>query len=272
MFIHAVMKKKEYSLDNPHRVGSRFSYAWEMLPNRIERLIDYGCFDGKFLSSLKHKVNACYGVDRNAEQIRLAKQNSEVSFEVITDVSTKFQNSYFEAATCLEVMEHVPSEKELICELARIIKPNGILVLSTPHRGTLTILDTGNFKFRFPFLVKFYYYFILRDRKLYQRRFIDAQNGMIGDVSVSNRMEHKHYSLDQISEIVYPYFRVKKVITYGFFTPVIDIFKGIFCLLFRLKSLRPFFEYIDDFDKRFSYKSASYNIIISCIRVPNAQD
>lgn len=273
MLIHVAMKKKEYSLDNPHRIGSRFAYAWEMLPNGIERLIDYGCFDGNLLSSLKKKIHACYGVDRNVEQIELAKQNiSEVSFEVITDVSTSFQDSYFDAATCLEVMEHVPSEKELVRELARIVKPNGILVLSAPHYGALTILDTGNFKFKFPFLVKFYYYFILRDKELYRRRFIDAQNGMIGDISVSNRMEHKHYSLDQIVEMLYPYFRVEKVIMYGFFTPVIDIFKGIFCLLFRLESLRQFFEYIDDFDKRFSYKSASYNIIISCVRVPNVQD
>ena len=79
-------------------------------------------------------------------------------------------------------MEHVPSDKELIRELARLIKPHGVLILSTPHRCALTILDTGNFKFRFPFLIKFYYYFILRDKKMYQRRFIDAQNGMIGDV------------------------------------------------------------------------------------------
>jgi SAM-dependent methyltransferase len=268
MCIHIIKKKQDYSPNNPHRIGSRFAYAWEMLPNQIERLIDYGCFDGTFLSSLKIKSQALYGVDRNVEQIELSRLKiSGVSFESIIDASTKYPNSYFDAATCLEVMEHVPSEQELIRELARIIKQNGVLVLSIPHRGTLTMLDPGNFKFRFPFLVKFYYYFILHDKEMYQRRFVNAQNGMIGDVSLSNMMEHKHYTLAQITKILHPYFRVEQVITYGFFTPVIDIFKGIICLLFRLEFLRSSFEYFDDLDKRFSYGNASYNIILQCIKI-----
>ena len=260
-------KMKNPSVKNPHRIGSRFAYTWEMLPSEVGSLIDYGCFNGELLSSLKGVVKSLTGVDRNVEQIESAKQKIKgVYFSVVTDVRTNFQNSEFDAATCLEVMEHVPSEKNLIQELARILKPNGVLVLSVPHRGSLTFLDTGNFKFKFPSLVKYYYYFIKRDRSAYRQRFVEARNGMIGDVSISDNMEHKHYIFDEIEKILYPYFRIEKAVTYGFFTPIIDISKGIFCLIFGLKFLRPFFEYLDDFDKRFSYGNASYNIIVKCVR------
>ena len=256
------------TFENPFPRGSRFAYAWDLLPNRVQSLLDYGCSEGCFLAALEGRVRVRYGVDRNAERIKRARRAVPSGlFEAIEDLKTTCEGGSFDAVTCLEVMEHVGCEKALVRELARVLKPNGVLILSTPHLGTLTLLDPGNFKFRFPWLVKFYYHALLRDPNTYQRRFIDAENGMIGDVSVQvGAMEHKHYTLARMTALLEPQFKIERVVTYGLLTPVIDILKGFFCLILRLKRFRPFFEALDHFDKRFSYGAASYNILIRCVR------
>ncbi len=45
-----------------------------------------------------------------------------------------FAASAFDSATCLDVLEHVPRPGEAIAELARVLKPGGVLVLQTPNR------------------------------------------------------------------------------------------------------------------------------------------
>lgn len=251
------------SLKSNFRTGSRFWHAERLMPIAIERLLDYGCFDGSFVAGLGRRAEVRQGVDRNARQIEANRlQYPDIGFSALSGVTTDFHTQSFDAASCLEVLEHVPSESELIQELYRILQPGSTLVLSVPHKGLLDFLDTGNIKFTFPWLVKLYYFYIKRDRLSYQRRFIDAEHDMVGDVSVSDRMEHKHYNLDQLTKLLHPCFAVEEVVYYGLFTPVIDILKIVFCLVLRLEGLRPLLEWLDDFDKRFSYGPWSYNIII----------
>ena len=262
------MSRGKCTFENPFPRGSRFAYAWDVLPNHVQSLLDYGCSEGRFLAALEGRVSIRFGVDRNAERINYAQRAIPFAvFQTIKDLKTTCQEASFDAVTCLEVIEHVPCEKTLVKELARVLKPNGVLVLSTPHLGALTLLDPGNFKFRFPWLVKFYYHTLLRDPDTYKRRFIDAENGMVGDVSVRpGTMEHKHYTLAHLTALLDPEFKIERVVTYGFFTPIIDILKGLFCLILRLKALQPFFEAVDYFDKRFSFGAASYNILVLCVR------
>ncbi|MCD6327645.1 class I SAM-dependent methyltransferase [bacterium] len=43
-----------------------------------------------------------------------------------------FEASSFDAALCLDVIEHVRDDRGLLCEIARVLKPQGGLVLTTP--------------------------------------------------------------------------------------------------------------------------------------------
>lgn len=43
----------------------------------------------------------------------------------------------YDAALCLEVLEHVPRPSEAIREIYRILRPGGILILSVPHLSRL---------------------------------------------------------------------------------------------------------------------------------------
>lgn len=249
----------------------RFRYAREMVPSGIDALLDYGCFDGSLLETLRDTASKLFGVDRNTQALSRAREHyPDMQFGAVRGESIEFPEAYFDAVTCLEVMEHVPSEKALIQELARVTKPGGTLVLSVPHKGLLTFLDTGNFKFRFPWLIKFYYHVLRRDKETYRRRFVERQDGLYGDVSVSRRMWHMHYTAAEISEIITPYYEIERIVRYGLFTPVIDILKLAFCLVLRLEGLLPLFERLDAWDKSLDYGRASYNVILRCKRTTHA--
>jgi len=253
---------------NPHRRGSRFFYAFLMVPQPFCRLLDYGCFDGSFLKEFKPISGTLYGVDRNLFKILEARKKFEyITFSPISDENLEYDSGFFDVITCLEVLEHVPSERALIHELARVIRKDGTLIISVPQKGMLSFLDPGNFKFRFPWLIKAYYYWIRKDRDTYERRFLIAENGMVGDISLSKNMEHKHYSLPELKEILRPHFNITDCRYYGFFTPVIDLMKGFCCLVLGLEIFRALFDRLDDYDKSFSYGQFSYNIIIKCKKV-----
>ena len=53
----------------------------------------------------------------------------------IHDVSTglPFDDAAFDAAFCIEVMEHVPNPFGLMTEIHRVLRPAGVLVLSVPN-------------------------------------------------------------------------------------------------------------------------------------------
>lgn len=49
------------------------------------------------------------------------------------------QNDMFDCIICFQVLEHIPKDKLFIQEIKRVLKPNGILILTTPNKPmTLT--------------------------------------------------------------------------------------------------------------------------------------
>jgi ubiquinone/menaquinone biosynthesis C-methylase UbiE len=45
----------------------------------------------------------------------------------------RFPNAHFDVVTASELLEHVPEPSSLIAEIARILRPGGILWATTPH-------------------------------------------------------------------------------------------------------------------------------------------
>jgi ubiquinone/menaquinone biosynthesis C-methylase UbiE len=76
-------------------------------------------------------------VDISAEAIAEAKSRygSKRNFQVGSMERLEFSDECFDIVSCLEGIEHVPQAigASFLAEAARVLRPNGLLLLSSPH-------------------------------------------------------------------------------------------------------------------------------------------
>ncbi len=100
------------------------------------QLLDIGCGPGFFLDEAKKAGWQVRGVDLS----EWAKKYSHDHFGI--DVFTgslkeaKFPNNFFDRIVMNDVIEHLENPKEMLQEIRRILKNDGILYLSTPDIGS----------------------------------------------------------------------------------------------------------------------------------------
>jgi len=70
----------------------------------------------------------------NSQLEELIKSRSNLKEVISVDLlQSNIQSSSYDGTLCVEVIEHVKEDKAFISELARIIKPGGFLILTTPN-------------------------------------------------------------------------------------------------------------------------------------------
>ena len=101
--------------------------------------LDIACGPGTFIGTIDEKV-ASTGIDIATSQIdyaRAAYGSEKKIFEVVKPGNLPYDDGHFEVATCVELLEHLtPTEgQELLLAAKRVIRPDGVLLLSTPDYG-----------------------------------------------------------------------------------------------------------------------------------------
>jgi 2-polyprenyl-3-methyl-5-hydroxy-6-metoxy-1,4-benzoquinol methylase len=99
-------------------------------------LLDIGCADGSFSKYLKDLGFKVCGIDISPEAINNAKK---IGIDAcVHDVSKKFpfENCFFDIVVMMEVIEHVYDTDFLLDEIKRILKKEGLLIITTPNLGS----------------------------------------------------------------------------------------------------------------------------------------
>jgi 2-polyprenyl-3-methyl-5-hydroxy-6-metoxy-1,4-benzoquinol methylase len=110
-----------------------------------EKLLDVGCGDGTFALHAKKKFSEIYGVDISDVAIELASKavisrEDRSSFNFLTydaDERLPFPDSFFDAITCLAVLEHATHPPSLLKEMKRVLKSGGKLIILIPNDAWL---------------------------------------------------------------------------------------------------------------------------------------
>jgi O-antigen biosynthesis protein len=134
---------------------SQFIYA--PIPKNAN-VLDWGCGLGKMLEYINNKYpsSKLYGVDINSECVDLVKGNHpdwQIEKLAMPALRTPYPDSSFDRIFMLDVIEHVYEPDQLLLECYRLLKPKGVLTISTPDRLAFYKQEKGILKnIRFNFL------------------------------------------------------------------------------------------------------------------------
>lgn len=97
------------------------------------RLLDVGAASGAFLSEVaQSSAWQAEGVELNAIVAEMARTQG-LTVSTGTVESCAFPDNHFDAITLWDVFEHLHSPSDTLAELSRILRPGGILLMSTPN-------------------------------------------------------------------------------------------------------------------------------------------
>lgn len=131
---------------------ARFAWAAVLAqPIRGRRIADVGCWTGDLLKMLAPLEPAeLAGIDVSGPWLQRAEKAVPPAhfFGVaeLSDLPSTLDNK-FDIVMFLETLEHLPrkSERVALLSLARLLEPNGSLILSTPYAGLSALLDPAWF-------------------------------------------------------------------------------------------------------------------------------
>jgi len=123
------------------------SYVWrEGQQRRLQMILDAagerlngsvlenGCGVGMYVEHLRPHAACIYGLEYDFER---AAQASLLSRGILNAAGERlpFPAEAFDLVLSHEVLEHVQDDRQAVCEMARVLRPGGRLVVFVPNRG-----------------------------------------------------------------------------------------------------------------------------------------
>jgi SAM-dependent methyltransferase len=118
----------------------KFAHVWSLVEQQLpcEAFLDAGCGDGRYLAAVAraHGAARIVGTDIS-ERILATARSAAVPFEPelarANLESLPFGDAEFDFVLCSQVVEHLLDVDAGLGELARVLRPNGTLILTTDN-------------------------------------------------------------------------------------------------------------------------------------------
>jgi 2-polyprenyl-6-hydroxyphenyl methylase/3-demethylubiquinone-9 3-methyltransferase len=117
-----------------NKVIEQQTLSWEKL-----NILDIGCGGGFICEEYAKKGSQVTGVDPSSGSIDTAKNHAKTShftidYQVAEGEKLPFADASFDVVSCFDVLEHVSDLNQVINEVRRVLKPNGIFLYDTINR------------------------------------------------------------------------------------------------------------------------------------------
>jgi 2-polyprenyl-3-methyl-5-hydroxy-6-metoxy-1,4-benzoquinol methylase len=118
----------------PVRRGEKILAYLRSLPIERPSILDMGCGMGWFANELS-QFGPTTGIDLSDEAIALGKSKfPQVTFRAGNLFEMALPEGHFDVVVSQEVIAHVPDQSEYLECAARVLKPAGYLLVTTPNR------------------------------------------------------------------------------------------------------------------------------------------
>ncbi len=101
-------------------------------------VLDVGCYDGSYMQEIERAENKVYGIEASEKAVEKAKKKK--LNVVLGDLEKKwpFGKNFFDVVFLGEVIEHIVTTDFLLSEIKRVLKPKGVLIVTTPNLACLS--------------------------------------------------------------------------------------------------------------------------------------
>jgi len=118
----------------------RYNFATQFSKSKIVLDVACGTGYGCQLISKKGEASKVTGIDISSESIKFAKKNyQENNIDYLVDDAQTLisqKNNSFDLITSFETIEHISNPEEFIKQTKKLLKKDGILIISTPNTNT----------------------------------------------------------------------------------------------------------------------------------------
>jgi 2-polyprenyl-3-methyl-5-hydroxy-6-metoxy-1,4-benzoquinol methylase len=146
-----------HSINDINKSGYNFRTRPEMkkyIPEKAEKILEVGCNDGAFCSTLKNSRREIWGIEIN--EIAGAKAKQVCNYVLIGDFESQYEKlpkHYFDCIIFNDVLEHMYSPWDTLKKAKALLSENGVVVSSIPNFRYISnliteILWNGEFRYK----------------------------------------------------------------------------------------------------------------------------
>ena len=115
----------------------RYAYAAELVTDK--RVLDMACGEGYGSNLLAAGAASVIGVDIDEKVIRHASAKyGSTKLQFLSGSITALpipDDHSFDVIVCFEAIEHIEDQDALLAEVQRLLKPDGVFIVSTPNKA-----------------------------------------------------------------------------------------------------------------------------------------
>ena len=113
----------------------RYAYACQLVTNKT--VLDIACGEGYGTEMLSRSARRVYGVDNNRKTIAHAKNkygSYRVKFLEGSCQSIPLSDGSVDVVVSFETIEHITEHEKMLGEIRRVLRPGGVLIISSPDK------------------------------------------------------------------------------------------------------------------------------------------
>lgn len=122
---------------------ARYHFVKKFIKNKF--IFDLGCGIGTGTHDLSLTAKTVIGAEIDRDRLKHAFDNfnnDNLNYLIMDGCSLGFKDNSFDVVVSLEVIEHLEDQDKLLSEVRRVLKDDGVTIISTPNKEIIKIDGT----------------------------------------------------------------------------------------------------------------------------------